>query len=112
MAQPAARFKEPVALAIFIFGLAPDSFVNETENLMAERRPVEPAARWPEPKRGPKVYGPRRKADSDEDDYFEDAEKRANPNGLELMRSLGGFDCLNITSVALLGCSFMTGQGP
>ena len=30
---------------------------------------------------------------------------------LELKSSIGASDCLNITSVSLLGCSFMAGQG-
>ena len=31
---------------------------------------------------------------------------------LELKILIGAFDCLNITSVSPLGCSFMAGQGP
>ena len=31
---------------------------------------------------------------------------------LEMKISIGAFDCLNITSVSLLGCSFVPGQGP
>ena len=31
---------------------------------------------------------------------------------LELKISIGAFDCLNITSVSLLGCSFVPKQGP
>ena len=31
---------------------------------------------------------------------------------LEMKISIGAFDCLNIMSVSLLGCSFVPGQGP
>ena len=43
-------------------------------------------------------------------DHFE--HKSTYKTYLKLKISIGAFDCLNITSVSLLGCSFVPKQGP